>query len=103
MELRLCKCVGKVEALLANSLENLRQGQEVLLDPGAEVVALRDGLFKFSIIDNATSDSIDQQHLAGLQTALLDNAFGVNRDGTDFGRADDAGPSQGSIIHAAHS
>ena len=50
---------------------------------------MRHGMLEFRVIDDPTRHSINQKHLTGLQTALLDYSLGVNPDGTNFGCTDD--------------
>ena len=49
-----------------------------------------DGLLQLAVVDDAAGDGVDEQHLARLQTPLLDDAFGVDLDRPDLGGADDA-------------
>ncbi len=53
-------------------------------------MAARDGSLQLAVINDAASLGIDEEHAAGLQTALLDDPLRLNGDGTNFRGADNA-------------
>ncbi|GKT49344.1 uncharacterized protein ColSpa_09525 [Colletotrichum spaethianum] len=80
---------GNVNSL-ADSLEDLGQGDELLVEPCAEVLAAGDGLLQLLVVNDAAGKGVDEQHATGLETALLDDLLGLDGDGADLGSADDA-------------
>src|SRR4051812_26752906 len=66
--------------ILDGLFEHVRQGDQMLVNPGFEVGAAGNGCLQFSVVDNAASDGVDEKHAAGLQATLLNNTILVDGD-----------------------
>ncbi|KAI3478074.1 hypothetical protein L1887_60005 [Cichorium endivia] len=77
-----------VAGVATNGVDDLGQAEHLVLEPGGEVGTLGSAHLELAVLDYATLDSVDKEHLTGLETALGDDGLGVDGDGADLGGAD---------------
>ena len=75
----------------------IRQTNEVFVQPMAIRFFAGDLVLQFGVVDDAALCRIDQEHLAGLETTFELDVFRGNIEHTDFGRHDDK-PVVGDVV-----
>jgi hypothetical protein len=78
----------KVERSL-ESLEDLGHGDELTVQPGTEIVSAGNRLLQLLVVNDTTGLGVDQEHTTGLQTSLLNDRLGLDRNCADLGGTDD--------------